>query len=67
MFGKGYEITLNRVHDTITIREGNETLKLTVDGDAMRLVAGLNKAQQKMLALNEESKEEEAAPAENAE
>lgn len=59
MFGKGYEITLNRVHDTITIREGNETLKLTVDGDAMRLVAGLNKAQQKMIALNDESKEED--------
>ena len=59
MFGKGYAITLNRVHDTISIREGNETLKLTVDGDAMRLVAGLNKAQQKMVALNEESTDEE--------
>ena len=38
----GYELTLNRVHDTIVIREGDETLTLTVNGDAMRMVAGLN-------------------------
>lgn len=59
LFHKGYEMTLNRVHDTVTIREGDETLKLTVNGDSMRIVAGLNKAQQKMTALNDESTEEE--------
>lgn len=59
MFGKGYTVTLNRVHDSITIREGSERLNLTVDGDAMHMVAGLNKAQKKMLALSDESTEEE--------
>lgn len=59
MFDKGYTVTLNRVHDTITIREGSERLTLRVDGDAMHMVAGLNKAQKKMLALNDDSTEEE--------
>lgn len=54
-FRKGYEMTLNRVHDTITIKEGNEKLTLTVNGDAMRMVAGLNKAQQKLKSINDES------------
>ena len=58
MFGK-YEVTLNRVHDTVTIKEGNEKLTLTVNGDAMRMVAGFNKAQQKMIALNDDSSEEQ--------
>ena len=58
MFGR-YEMTLNRVHDSITIKEGGERLTLTVNGDAMRMVAGLNKAQQKMLSLNEESTDEQ--------
>ena len=58
MFGR-YEITLNRVHDSITIKEGTERLALTVNGDALRMVAGLNKAQQKMLALNEDSSDEQ--------
>ena len=48
MFKRGYTITLNRVHDVLTVREGNEKLSLTVDGDSMRIVAGLNVAQQKM-------------------
>ena len=55
MFGKGYKMTLNRVHDRVTVKEGGERLTLTVDGDAMRMVAGLNKAQEKMKALTEES------------
>ena len=59
LFRKKNEITLNRVHDEIVIREGEERLKLTVNGDSMRIVAGINKAQQKMTALNEESKDEE--------
>ena len=56
---KGYEMTLNRVHDTITIREGDETLTLTVNGDAMRMVAGLNKAQSRLQSITEETPDEE--------
>lgn len=63
LFRKGYEMTLNRVHDRITIREGEEKLDLTVSGDAMRIVAGLNKAQQKMKALTEESTDDEVMDA----
>ena len=57
LFRKGYSVTLNRVHDNITIREGDETLKLCVNGDAMRMVAGLNKAQQKMLELSDDAQD----------
>ena len=55
----GYELSLNRVHDSITIKEGDERLTLTVNGDAMRMVAGLNKAQKKMVALKDDTPEEE--------
>ena len=59
MFKRGYELTLNMVHDTVAIKEGTERLVLTVNGDAMRMVAGLNKAQKKMLALSDDSTDEE--------
>ena len=59
LFKRGYEMTLNRVYDTVTIREGDETLKLTVNGDAMHMVAGLNKAQAKMKELNEDATDEQ--------
>ena len=59
MFGRGYKLTLNRVHDSITIKEGDETLKLTVNGDSMRMVAGLNKAQKKMLELDDNATDEQ--------
>ena len=59
MFKRGYELSLNQVHDKITIREGEERLTLTVSGDSMRMVAGLNKAQQKMVALKDDSTEED--------
>ena len=58
-FKRNYEVTLNRVFDTIVIKEGNETLKLTVNGDAMRMVAGLNKAQEKMKGITDESTDAE--------
>lgn len=57
LFRRGYEMTLNRVHDTVTFREGDEKLTLTVNGDAMRMVAGLNKAQAKMQGINDNSSE----------
>lgn len=59
LFRRGYEMTLNRVHDTVTIREGGESLTLTVNGDAMRMVAGLAKAQKKMQELTETSTDAE--------
>lgn len=59
MFGKRYEVTLNRVHDVITIKEGSEKLTLTVNGDSMRMVAGLNKAQKKMLELKDDTSDEQ--------
>ena len=58
MFRK-YSITLNRVHDSINVREGDETLKLTVNGDAMRIVAGLNKSQLKMKELKDDTPDDE--------
>ena len=59
IFRKGYEITLNRVHDYIVIREGEERLPLTVDGDAQRMVVGLNKAREKMAAMKDETSDED--------
>ena len=59
MFGKTYNMTLNRVHDRVSFNEGGEKLILTVNGDAMRLVAGLNKAQAKMKELSDESTDDE--------
>ena len=53
------EITLNRVHDTVRVREGSERLTLRVDGDAMRMVAGLNAAQKRLQALTEGASEDE--------
>ena len=58
MFG-GYKITLHRVHDTVRIREGEETLRLVVDGDPMRMVAGLNHAQKMLMMIGEDTTEEE--------
>lgn len=59
LFRKGYELTLNRVHDTVRIKENNDSITLQVNGDAMRMVAGLNKAQAKLKELSEESTEEQ--------
>ena len=58
LFRRGYEMTLNRVHDSVTVREGDEKLTLTVNGDAMRIVAGLNRAQAKMKEIDENAPDE---------
>ncbi len=55
LFRRGYEMTLNRVHDKVTIREDDEKLVLTVNGDAQHMVVGLVKAQAKMKDLTEET------------
>ena len=54
-FRKGYDVSLNRVHDTVNVREGDEKLTLVVNGDSMRMVAGLNKAQQRMKEITNDS------------
>lgn len=54
-----FTLSLNRVHDRIRIVEGDERLELRVDGDPMRMVAGLNEAQKRLCGLTEESSEEE--------
>ena len=66
-FKRGYTLTLNRVHDTLTVKEGDARLTLTVDGDSMRLVAGLNKAQEKMNAILKQEKPAETEIREAAE
>lgn len=55
------EISLNRIHHTVTINENGEKLKLTISADPMRIVAGLNKAQKKLTETvsKEEPTEEE--------
>lgn len=58
MFGK-YRMSLNRVHDTVEIREGGETLTLRVSADPMRLVAGLTQAQKLLQAIDADSTEEQ--------
>ena len=63
LFRRGYELTLNRVHDTVTVKEGSESLTLTVNGDSFRMVSGLNKAQEKMKALSEKSPAEDVKAA----
>ena len=54
-----FKLSLNRVHDAIKITEGDDTLRLHVDGDPMRMVAGLSQAQKRLQALNDKSTEEE--------
>lgn len=60
MFGKRKnEITLNRVHDTVVFRESDETLKLTVYSDPMRITSGLMHIQREMQRMTDETPEEE--------
>ena len=54
-----FNLSMNRVHDTVKINEGAESLILKVDADPMRMVAGLSKTQEMMKALNADSTDEE--------
>lgn len=58
-----YKLSLNRVHDNIQITEGDDKLKLHVDADPMRIVAGLAQAQKKMQAITKDTPEEEQVSA----
>lgn len=63
MFFRKNEITLHRVHDTVSIREGDEKLVLHVDADPARIIAGLTMAGRMMKELNKESTEEQQSEA----
>ena len=46
-----FRITLNRVRDKILVREGSETLELSVDSDAIAIVTRIRKAQENMISV----------------
>lgn len=54
-----FKISLNRVHDKVEIKEGDEKIMLHVDSDPMRMVAGLSQAQKMLQELNKDSRDEE--------
>lgn len=54
-----FNISLNRVHDTVRIKEGNDTLVLNVNGDPKRMVAGLTQAQTLLSAIKDDSSNED--------
>ena len=54
-----FKISLNRVHDKVEIKEGDEKIMLRVDSDPMRMVAGLSQAQKMLQELNKDSSDEE--------
>jgi hypothetical protein len=54
-----YKLTLNRVRDKLKVVEGGEELRLTVDADAARMVAGLTKAQSDLKSLTNDAGEGE--------
>ena len=55
----GKEISLNRVRDSITIREGDEKLKLYVDSDANGIIRRIQAAQEALSAITDESMDTE--------
>lgn len=58
MFGNK-PLSLGRVYDTITIREGGEKLVLHVNNDPSRIVLGLNQAQKRLKSIDENTTQEE--------
>ena len=54
-----FRLTLNRVRDHITIREGDETLSLAVDCDARMLVSRIRKAQIQLTEANKSESTDE--------
>ena len=53
-----FSISLNRIHDTLKITEGGETLILRVDGDAQRMVAGLLNVRERSMKLTQDGGDE---------
>lgn len=58
MFGNK-PLSLNRVFDTVVIREGTERLTLHVNADPARLVVGLTQAQKQLATIKQDTPEEE--------
>lgn len=54
-----FNISLNRIHDTVRITEGRDSLTLKVNGDPRRMVAGLSEAQKRLSAVNDNTTAEE--------
>ena len=54
-FKRNHEISLNRVHDTVTFRESADRLTLKVYTDPNRVTAGLLHVRRMMKDLTEES------------
>ena len=52
------EISLNRVRDSITIREGDEKITLYVDSDANTLIHGIMAANKELEALKDDDSED---------
>lgn len=55
----GYEVTLNRVRDTVTIREGDEKLTLYVDSEINSIMKGIHEAEKLIVNINGESQKSE--------
>ena len=54
-----FKLTLNRVHDTVKINEGDEALILRLLEEPTRMVAGLSQAQKMLKEITETSTQEE--------
>lgn len=52
-------LSLNRVRDKVTIREGKETITLYVDSDANVLIHGIRNANEKLEKLQKSESEDE--------
>ena len=50
-----FNLSLNRVHDTVRVSEGGETLILRVDDDPMRMVAAITSAKKRLDSIQEDS------------
>lgn len=54
-----FHVSLGRVRDKVMFREDGESLTLTVDGDAARMVRALTDAQKSLNAVKGESTDED--------
>lgn len=55
----GSELSLNRVHDRLMIKEGNETLDLRVDSDPRVMVTRIRQANELLMGANKEKATDE--------
>lgn len=63
MLFKKYEVSLNIVHDRITVREGADTLDLYVNADPAHVIAGMNRAVEALKGITVETPDEEITKA----